>query len=155
MTTLTNSPVSLSSMVAGNALALCDRPDALFAVLDHLAQLGHLGREVDDAERRLPAAIDVAAIDGSIIVEELEVLFLDGRVERLQVRPANVAGEGAEEGLVHFGGELPVAFVAQMDAVDRQGMAAGFVQLLAGSEQVDEDHAVLCRPARPWRRCRA
>ena len=85
VTTLTKSPVSLSSIVAGTLLpwAIAQMRSSRF--LDHLAQLGHLGREVDDAEWRLPAAVDVAAVDGSIIVEELEVLLLDGGVKSLQV----------------------------------------------------------------------
>ena len=117
-------------------------PDALLAVLDHLAQLGELGREVDDAERGLAAAVDVAAVDGPIVVEELEVLLLHGGMERLQVGLGR-RGPRAEEGLVEHRGELPVALVAQMDAVDRQRLVGRLVQLLAGREQVDEDHAVL------------
>ncbi len=86
VSTLTNSPVSLSSIVAGTLFPWAMSQMRCFAVLDHLAQLGELGREVDDAEGRLAAAVDVAAVDGSIIVKELEVLFLDGGVQRLQVR---------------------------------------------------------------------
>src|SRR4051794_14299836 len=61
----------------GDSLSFGNGPDARLALLDHLAELGKFGGEVHDAERGLAAAIDVAAVDGSIIVEELLVLLVD------------------------------------------------------------------------------
>ena len=116
------SPVLLSSIVAGTRLALGDVPDPPLAVLDHLAELGELGREVDDAERGLAAAVDVAAVDGPIVVEELEVLFLHGGVTAPSSRPWSSRAAG-RRGPRRARGELLVALVAQMDAVDRQRAA--------------------------------
>ena len=112
----------LSSIVAGTLLPWAMSQIALLAVLDHLAQLGELGREVDDAEGGLAAAVDVAAVDGTIVVKELEVLLLHRGVERLQVG-LGLAGPRPEQGLVEHRRQQPVAFVAQVDAVDRQRMA--------------------------------
>ena len=75
-----------------NRLALGQIPDSPLSVLDHLAQLGKLGREIDDAEGGLAAAIDIAAVDGPVVVEELKVLLLNGRVEGVQVALERLAG---------------------------------------------------------------
>ncbi len=63
----------------GNLFPLGNGPDPTVAVRDHGSQLGELGREVDDAERRLAAAVDVGPVDGPIVVEELLVLFVHRR----------------------------------------------------------------------------
>ena len=49
-------------------------------------------------------------------------------------RTRDLGSWSVPKGLVELGGELPVTVVAEMDAVDRQGVAAGLVQLLARTE---------------------
>ena len=66
-------------------LALRDRPNPLVAVGDHLPQLGELDGEIDDAERVLPPAIDIEAVDRAVVVKELQVLLVDFRPEFLEI----------------------------------------------------------------------
>ncbi len=101
----------------GRGLPLREVPDSPLAVFDHLAQLGKLGREVHHAERGLAAAVDVAAVDGPVVVEELEVFLLNRRVELAQIGRRRL-GRRAEDRVHHDRCEPLVAEVAQMNPVD-------------------------------------
>ena len=126
----------------GHAFAGGDGPDTLIAVRDHLAQLGELGREIDDAKRGFAPAIDVTAVDRPIVVKELQVLLVDRRAQLFQVD--RVGRAGAEQGGVEHAADLGVAALVQMHAVDRQRPLGLGHQLAAGREQVDKHDMILC-----------
>ena len=127
----------------GTALPWATAQIALLAVLDHLAELGELGREIDDAEGSLPAAVDVAAVDGPVVVEELQVLFVDCRRELRQVGLDRCRREGRRAPR-----RAPAAICASPSSfrwmpLIVSGWPARLVELLGRREQIDEDHAVL------------
>ena len=121
-----------------DGLPLGDGPDPGLSVLDHLAELGELGREVDDAEGGLASAVDIAAVDGPVVVPELLVLLVDLGLESGNVGRA-LRGPWAEEGRVDDPADHGVTQFIQVDAVDRQ-VSPLFLEV-GWPEQVDEDDA--------------
>ena len=73
-----------------NFVALRRGPHPRVAAGDHVAKLLELGREVDDTKRRFALSVDVAAVDGPVVVPKLQVLLCDSRPECVGV----VGGRG-------------------------------------------------------------
>ena len=116
-------------------------PDPAVADGRHRPELLELGREVHSAVGILPAAVDVAAVDAAMVVEELQVLLVHGRpqgckIDRWFGRPR------AEERRVENPAHLPIAMLVEMDAVNRPGLLRLCHLVAAGGEEIDEDRAL-------------
>ena len=124
--------------------ALRDGPNPGVAGCNHLAELGELGREIDDAERCFASAVDVVTVDGAIVVEELEVLFVDfgfelGEIGRRRLRLF------AEQYAIEQAADDAVAVRSKMSTVNGQARAqmARIDRTICGCKEVDKRHSVL------------
>ncbi len=113
-----NGPVLLSSISFEHRFALRNGPYSLIAVIDHLSQFFELLREIDNAEGGFPAAVNVIAVHGPMIVEELQVFLVDLSPKFPLIDAAGGRGSRAEQTFVQDFGHDFIAMFVQVDAVD-------------------------------------
>ncbi len=131
--------------------AFRDGPDPRVAVGRHHVEDFHLPLR-DDAIRLAsdeaqvgPAAEDRVAIDGPVTIEPIEIL-VEHRLRRALVaafaigqRPRELPGRAAR---IDDRGELRIAFLGQMDAVDRERLGRPGVEVAHRVEEIDERDAL-------------
>ncbi len=95
-----------------------------------------LAREVDDAERILASAVNVETVHGSVVVEELQILFLDLGVQRFEI--AAIGRSRPEQGLVKNRSQVLITDVVQVNAVEREGLFGCVIHRHRRREEIDK-----------------
>ena len=122
----------------GHGFSLGHVPDPPVADGRHRPEFLELRGKVHRAVGILAATVNVAAVDRTMVVEELQVFLVHGgeefsEVDRGRGRPRS------KEGLVEDPAHLPVAMLVHMDAVDRPELCRLRHLVAAGREEIDEE----------------